>query len=114
MLLLTGMFLGCALFTFAMAIPLANRMVPFKSAFGIKTKATLADEWVWHEVHAASGRDFLYLASAQLAAVFVPLAFIRPVLWTTRELDRSTAFYLAINLDVALLGLVPARVIHRF
>jgi hypothetical protein len=105
MLLIAGMFLGCALFNVAMAIPLIKRMVPFRSAFGIRMKATLADEWVWHEVHRASGRDFLYLASAQLAAVFVPLAFIPPTSWTTQKLDRARAIYVGINIDVSLLGL---------
>jgi hypothetical protein len=106
MLLIAGMFLGCALFNVAMAIPLIKRMVPFRSHFGMRMKATLADEWVWHEVHARSGRDFLYLALAQLAAVIVPLAFLRPASWTTPKLERAGAVYLSINFDVCVLGLV--------
>jgi hypothetical protein len=111
MLVAAGLFLACAYWSIAMAIPLVKRMVPPNRAFGFPTKATFADEWVWYEANAASGRDLLYLAAAQLAVVFVPLGFLRPASWTGLNIDRPVVVYLAINLGVYLPGLLVLCVI---
>lgn len=78
---------------------------------GHPNKRHPADEWVWYEANEAGGRDLLYWAAAQLAAVFIPLAFLRPASWTTLELDRAGVVYLAIILGVQLLGLLIVCVV---
>jgi hypothetical protein len=111
MLLLIGVFTGCALITLATARPLVERRVAPNRIYGLKMKATFADEWVWYEANAASGRDFLKWGYAQLAAVLLPLAFLRPASWTAMDLDRAGVVYLAINLAVMLTGLLVASVV---
>jgi hypothetical protein len=106
MLLLAGVFSGCALIVIATARPLIERRVAPNRIYGLKLKATFADEWVWYEANAASGRDFLKWGYAQLAAVVLPLAVLRPASWTTSDLDRAGVVYLAINFAVLMTGLL--------
>ena len=58
-----------------LAIPLIRRRVKPNSLYGLRTSDTFADEWVWYEANAASGRDLLKLALVQLAGLFLPLLF---------------------------------------
>jgi len=46
-----------------LAIPLWLRLIPPNRFYGVRTRATLADEALWYEVNARSGRD-LTLAAA--------------------------------------------------
>jgi uncharacterized membrane protein len=50
-------------FLLLLAIPLWGRRVPPNRFYGVRTRATLADEALWYEVNARSGRD-LALAAA--------------------------------------------------
>jgi hypothetical protein len=88
-LLFGGIFLGCGLITIAMARPLILRRVPPNKIYGVKLKATYADEWVWYEANEAGGSDFLKWGIVQIAAVLVPPLFLRPASWTTANLDRA-------------------------
>jgi hypothetical protein len=106
MLLIGGVFLGCALITIAFARPLILRRVPPNQIYGLKLKATYADEWVWYEANEASGRDALWWALLQIAAVIVPPLFLRPASWTTTNLDRAGVVYLIINLIVCVAGAI--------
>jgi uncharacterized membrane protein len=42
---------------FLLAIPLWMRMVPRNVLYGVRTRATMADEALWYDVNAACGRD---------------------------------------------------------
>jgi uncharacterized membrane protein len=62
-----------ALFT-AIGIPLMRRRVPPKGAYGLRVPATCADEHVWYEANARTGRDFVVLGVAMvLLALCLPL-----------------------------------------
>jgi hypothetical protein len=69
--------------------PLMLRRVPPNCIYGVRVKATYADEWVWYEANAAGGRDALCYGIVQLAAVFVPLVFLRPGSWTAASIIRA-------------------------
>ena len=42
---------------FVLAIPLWMRLVPPNVLYGVRTRATMADEALWYDVNAACGRD---------------------------------------------------------
>ena len=50
---------GAGLLFAALAIPLMRRRVPPNGLYGLRVPATFADEWVWYEANAKSGRDLL-------------------------------------------------------
>lgn len=61
----------------ALGIPLILRRVPPNSLYGLRTRNTLDDEWVWYEANAASGRDLAWLGlGLVLIAILAPLAGI--------------------------------------
>ncbi|HEV7920916.1 MAG TPA: SdpI family protein [Thermoanaerobaculia bacterium] len=69
-------FVLVGLFLVAFSIPLVLRKVPPNRWYGIRIAATFADEVVWYEANAASGRDMLILGILQVALGLVaPLAF---------------------------------------
>lgn len=51
-----------------LSIPLIQRRVKPNRLYGLRVPATFADEWVWYEANARSGRDLLYLGVAGLIA----------------------------------------------
>jgi hypothetical protein len=77
----------------SLAIPLILRRVKPNGRYGLRTSDTFADEQVWFDANAASGRDLLKLALAQLVGLYLPLLF-----WPVR-----LGYYLFGNL--ALMGL---------
>src|SRR5262245_24694969 len=75
MLLLTALFTATGVLLVALAIPLIQRRVQPNYLYGLRVPATFADEWVWYEANAASGRDLLVLGVALIAAALIlPLA----------------------------------------
>jgi uncharacterized membrane protein len=57
----------------ALAVPLIRRRVPPNGLYGLRVPATFADEWVWYEANARSGRDLLWLGMLlTLLAVTLP------------------------------------------
>jgi len=52
---------GAGLVFVAVAIPLIRRRIPPNALYGLRVPATFADEWVWYEANARSGRDLLWL-----------------------------------------------------
>jgi hypothetical protein len=72
--------------------------------YGLKLKATYADEWVWYEANEASGRDAIKWGVIQIAAILIPRLFLHPASWTSANLDRAGVIYLAINLIVCTVG----------
>jgi uncharacterized membrane protein len=58
----------------ALAVPLIRRKVPPNGWYGLRVDATFADEWVWYEANARSGRDLFVLGTSQfLIAVLLAL-----------------------------------------
>src|SRR5947207_1568020 len=49
----------------ALAIPLIRRRVKPNALYGLRVPATFADEWVWYEANAKSGRDLLIVGILQ-------------------------------------------------
>src|SRR5262249_43263726 len=60
-------------------IPLIRRRVKPNALYGLRVPATFADEWVWYEANARSGRDLLALGVVSMSmALFIAIAI--PVL----------------------------------
>lgn len=77
MLPLVLTFTAVALTLIVLAIPLIRRRVKPNRLYGVRVAATFADEWVWYEANARSGRDLLVLGAIQLACALVPLLMPR-------------------------------------
>ena len=60
-----------AVLLIALAIPLWMRRVPPNRFYGVRTRATLADEATWYDVNARSGRDLLVSGALFLAGIVV-------------------------------------------
>jgi uncharacterized membrane protein len=60
-----------ALLLIALAIPLWMRRVPPNRFYGVRTRATLADEGRWYEVNARCGQDLLVSGVLFLIGIFV-------------------------------------------
>lgn len=76
-------FAGIGLFSILAGVPLATRQVRPNRWYGLRIRATLADEHVWYEANAATGRDLVLLGSVLLVAALVlphlglpPLAYV--------------------------------------
>jgi uncharacterized membrane protein len=73
-----GSFLSIALgvLFIGISIPMVRRRVPPNGMYGLRVPATFADEWVWYEANALSGRDMIVvgvlLVIVGLALPFVP------------------------------------------
>ena len=55
------LYVGVGLLFVALAMPLIRRRVKPNGMYGLRVPATFADEWVWYEANARSGRDLLYV-----------------------------------------------------
>lgn len=97
MLFLTSIFVVTGLALVGAAIPLVQRRVPPNRWYGLRVAATFADDWVWFEANARSGRDLLLLGSLQIG-----LALALPLL------DLSPDAYAAIVATVVAAGLLLA------
>src|SRR5262245_32450703 len=74
MVFFSVLFTSVGLLLTALAIPLILRRVKPNGLYGLRVPATFADEWVWYEANARSGRDLLVLGLTQIAlALFLPL-----------------------------------------
>ena len=73
-LVVVALALTGALFV-ALAIPLMRRKIPPNGLYGLRINATFANDRVWYEANAASGRDLALLGVLLLSlAVALPLA----------------------------------------
>src|SRR3954469_15269663 len=73
-LIFVPLFIAVALLFIGLAIPLIRRRVKPNKTFGLRVPATFADEWVWYEANARSGRDLF-----RLAVVFTGLSVLLAV-----------------------------------
>ena len=93
------------------SVPLMRRRVPPQRGYGLRVPATFADEWVWYEANARSGRDFLVfgLAFAALAAALPLFAEIDDSAYTL----AMTAVLVAGVSAVAVVGTLRANRLLR-
>jgi uncharacterized membrane protein len=56
---LTLLFAATGFLFILLSIPLIRRRVPPNGLYGLRVPATFANEWVWYEANARSGRDLL-------------------------------------------------------
>jgi uncharacterized membrane protein len=66
MTIFPAVFSAVGLLLIGLAVPLIRRRVKPNSLYGIRVNATFADEWVWYEANARSGRDMAILGAIQL------------------------------------------------
>lgn len=66
MLLLAATFSAVGALFVGLALPLLRRRVPPNALYGLRVPATFADEWVWYEANAQSGRDLLVLGISEM------------------------------------------------
>ena len=106
MLLLTSIFVATGLALVGVAIPLIRRRVPPNRWYGVRVAATLADEWVWFEANARSGRDLLLLGILQ-----VGLSLVLPLLDLSPQAYANTVTTVVVPgaLLVAGVGIVRAN-----
>jgi uncharacterized membrane protein len=83
-----GLFLFTGLLFVALGIPLALRRVPPNRAYGIRVRSTFADERVWYDANAASGRDMIVTGAVVVIAAAV-LPFVRGISATAYALICS-------------------------
>jgi uncharacterized membrane protein len=65
------MLLVSAILLIALAIPLRLRRIPPNRLYGVRTRATLADETTWYDVNARSGHDLLVAGVVSLAGIYL-------------------------------------------
>ena len=70
-----AIFLFVGVLLVGISLPLIRRRVPPNRTYGLRVAATFADEWVWYEANARSGRDFFALGIA-IMVVTVVLPFV--------------------------------------
>lgn len=75
---MTWLLAGTGVVFMALAIPLMMRRVPPNPLYGLRVTATFAEEAVWYEANARSGRGLLGVGLAMALLAFAPLD---PLTW---------------------------------
>jgi uncharacterized membrane protein len=69
------LFIAAGAVIILISIPLMRRRVPPNALYGLRVPSTFADEWVWYEANARSGRDLVGLGLLVVAvALLLPAA----------------------------------------
>jgi uncharacterized membrane protein len=87
----------------ALAVPLIRRRVKPNSRYGIRLPATFADEWVWYEANARSGRDLLVWGAVEIAVALLPPLVMLPPLSVQLTMTMGLIYVFA-NIIVLLIG----------
>ena len=89
---LLPLFVAVGLLFIGLAIPLIRRRIKPNKTYGLRLPATFADEWVWYEANARTGRDLIYGGLCQLTAavLLLPVPFIAYVLINAAVILAST------------------------
>ena len=66
MTLLVSLFVGTGILLMLISLPMIRRRVGPNHLYGLRVPATFADEWVWYEANARSGRDLFGLGLMQV------------------------------------------------
>ena len=97
---LLGLFTGVGLLLILLAVPLMRRSVRPNGWYGLRVAATFADEWVWYEANARSGRDLFILGTIQIVIAIA-----------TAVLRVPETAYAIVNIAMILLGTVTFAII---
>lgn len=98
------------MFFVVLAIPLMRRRVPPNDWYGLRVAATFADESVWYDANAGSGRDLLVLGLAQIVVSLAPAVVrMRAETYATANI----AFLLIGTLAFAVIGIRRARLLLK-
>jgi uncharacterized membrane protein len=62
----TLLFVAVGLLLIGLAIPLMRRLVRPNRLYGLRVPATFADDWVWYEANARTGRDLFCVGLFQI------------------------------------------------
>jgi uncharacterized membrane protein len=95
-------FVWAGLIFVVVGIPLMLRWVPPNRWYGLRSLATRADDWVWYEANAKSGRDFIIVGIIQ-ALVAAGVAYL-PGLSTRAHTQINLTVLVGSNLVVAGIG----------
>ena len=85
----------------ALALPLIYRRIKPNGLYGVRVHATFADEAVWYEANAMSGRDLLLLG-VLICLLAVSLPFVSGI---------SPLFAIGLLLGVTLFGVIAMATI---
>jgi uncharacterized membrane protein len=102
MLLLASVFTAVGALFIGLAIPLMRRRVPPNALYGLRVPATFADEWVWYEANAQSGRDLFVLGWIEL--VYAGLLPLLPHMTMEKYALANVAYMLIGVLGFAAVG----------
>jgi uncharacterized membrane protein len=86
----------------AVSIPMIRRRVPPNPSYGLRVPATFADEWVWYEANARSGRDCFLVGVVTVVAALL-LAWV-PGISEPVYIALCTGLLLAGTLGCAWVG----------
>jgi uncharacterized membrane protein len=100
-----ALFIGFAFI--AISIPLVRRRVKPNWLYGLRIPATFADDGVWYEANAKSGRDLLVLGAA-ICLAGLALAFF-PGLTTERRLAVVIGLTFFGTIILAVVNIVRAN-----
>lgn len=95
-LIVGGAFLVTGALIMALALPLMHRKIAPNSVYGLRVKATSADEWVWYEANARNAKE-MFAVGAVVAALTLAL----PLLGVRGDLY---ALILTASLLIGLIG----------
>lgn len=90
---LTITFVGVGALMILLGLPLMRRKIPPNDWYGLRVAATFADEWVWYEANARSGRDMLVVGVVEIVVASL-LALLRV----------HEDIYTPVNVAVLLIG----------
>ena len=67
------LFVAVGLLFVALALPLIRRRVKPNRLYGLRVPATFADEQVWYDANASTGRDLVKLGTIQMGVALLGL-----------------------------------------
>lgn len=107
---LITLFAACGVLFIVLALPLMRRSVPPNWGYGLRVEATFADEWVWYEANARTGRDMLIIGIVQfLLALLLPLAGVPEMVYAWVNI----AYLLVATIAMAIIGVRRANGLLR-
>jgi len=77
-------FLGLGIVSMAVGLPLADRRIPPNRWYGVRVRATFADQHIWYEANAQAGRDLTALGVLFVVLTLMLMDKVSPtayVLW---------------------------------
>ena len=104
---ITCAMIAVGLLCVGLGIPLLRRRVKPNRLYGLRTMATFADDWVWYEANAASGRDLIGLGVVGILLAMATASI--PNLEPAAHALANVAFWSIATLGVALTGWARAN-----